>query len=160
MLFFLQWIHLFSISLLLGAMCFLAFVIAPTVFHQLPRELAGDLMSKIFPSYYLLGYFCSALAGITLLALSLLTKNIPYIRIICILVMTTGLFYAGMHLSPKVQEVKTVIKAIEDPEQKSIKQKEFDRLHIRSVRINQCVLIATLLLFSSSIYSFYSHNKF
>jgi uncharacterized membrane protein len=46
----------------LGAMVFLAFVVAPAAFGTLDRQSAGDLMASVFPAYYRTGLLLGGLA--------------------------------------------------------------------------------------------------
>jgi len=43
---------LYSVAVLLGAMVFLAAVVAPTVFRALPPDAAGAFLRTLFPAYY------------------------------------------------------------------------------------------------------------
>ena len=55
-----------AVSLWLGAMAFLAVVVAPVAFATLDREAAGRFVSAVFPRYYAAGLLLGvlALAGI------------------------------------------------------------------------------------------------
>lgn len=51
-----------AVSLWLGAMALLAFVVAPAAFATLEREAAGRLVSAVFPRYYAAGLLLGVLA--------------------------------------------------------------------------------------------------
>src|ERR1700722_14152284 len=49
-------IYLAALGCWLGGIVFFSFFTAPAVFTVLPRPEAGQLISTIFPRYYMLGY--------------------------------------------------------------------------------------------------------
>lgn len=51
-------------SSILGIMLFFSLVLLPVVFGTLPRELAGSLVRKIFPIYYIVLFLASQVAGL------------------------------------------------------------------------------------------------
>ena len=47
-----------AVGVWLGAMVFFASVVAPTVFGTLEPQLAGHMIRRVFPRYYLFGLIC------------------------------------------------------------------------------------------------------
>jgi len=61
---FLNFLELLSLTLWMGSVMFLSFVVAPTLFGVL-GDTAGKAVRAIFPKYYLLGAVCGiVLAGV------------------------------------------------------------------------------------------------
>ena len=48
---FLNFIYLLSLVCWIGSIIFFSFFVAPVVFKNLEREIAGDLVGSIFPRY-------------------------------------------------------------------------------------------------------------
>ncbi len=135
-----------SMSLWIGSMFFFSFFTAPTLFKELPRPMAGEVISKIFPRYYLLGYCTLALALFSLLLTSILSKSFPWIRMALLSVMIGATLYGGLNLQPKTHVLRTVLRTMEDSPEKDLKQLEFNRLHKISVILNSIVLLSGLIV--------------
>ncbi|MBF0493360.1 MAG: DUF4149 domain-containing protein [Deltaproteobacteria bacterium] len=146
MAFFNLLLNLF-LGIWLGVMICFSFITAPTLFREIPREMAGELISKIFSQYYLSGYACLGIAFISLVLKGLWSKPFPVLRCL-LLALCFGLtVYAGAHLHPKAHMVKTMIRTLEEGPDKERKQAEFATLHRQSVLLNGIVLLTVLLVF-------------
>src|SRR5580700_10817125 len=55
-------IYLAALGCWLGGIVFFSFFTAPAVFTVLPRPEAGQLISTIFPRYYMLGYIVGTIS--------------------------------------------------------------------------------------------------
>ncbi len=55
-------IYLAALGCWLGGIVFFSFFTAPAVFTVLPRPEAGQLISAIFPRYYILGYIVGTIS--------------------------------------------------------------------------------------------------
>lgn len=135
-----------SISIYVGSVIFFSFFTAPTLFRELPKEMAGNVVSKIFPNYYLLGYFTLIVAFISLTLRGIIEKPFPLARILLLLIMLGCTFYAGLSIQPKAHLMKTVIRTMEDSPEKQIKEKEFGELHKQSVYLNVASLLSGILV--------------
>ena len=129
----------------LGETVFLSFVVAPSLFRNMPspRE-AGDVMNLLFPTYYGLG----AVSALVVLGCSLLLwKRTPPPNRAWLL--TGGLaaaglvacLYASLVISPRTHALRDQIRT--DPPPAAAKA-EFDRLHRLAVQLNGGVLLLTL----------------
>ncbi len=135
-----------SISIYVGSVIFFSFFTAPTLFRELPKEMAGNVVSKIFPNYYLLGYFTLIIAFISLTLRGIFEKPFPLARILLLLIMLGCTFYAGLSIQPKAHLMKTVIRTMEDSPEKELKEKEFGSLHKQSVYLNVVSLLCGILV--------------
>ena len=51
-----KFIYILSVCFWIGSIFFFSFFAAPSIFKVLPRETAGNVVSDIFPKYYLVAY--------------------------------------------------------------------------------------------------------
>ncbi|MGA7872261.1 MAG: DUF4149 domain-containing protein [Candidatus Binatus sp.] len=136
-------IYLAALGCWLGGIVFFSFFTAPAVFTVLPRPEAGQLISTIFPRYYMLGY----IAGTVSLVLAIYLTAVRGPRMwwgITTLVLAIALaisFYAGTVILPRADAIRTVN---EEPNPDPARKAEFDRLHGMSVTLNGAVLLLNL----------------
>ncbi len=136
-------IYLAALGCWLGGIVFFSFFTAPAVFTVLPRHEAGQLISTIFPRYYMLGY----IVGVISLVLAIYFTAVRGPRMwwgITTLVLAIALgitFYAGTVILPRADALRTVN---EDPNPDPVRKAEFDKLHHISVILNGTVLLLSL----------------
>jgi len=135
-------LFLFAASFWVGSIAFMSFIVAPTLFRELPREVAGDFVGKLFPHYYTLGYVCGAIAFASLLLRGFFDKPFPWLRLALLALMLGCSVYAGSKVHPDAHMLKTVAKSMEDGPEKEAKQAEFGKLHRLSVILNSVVFLA------------------
>jgi Domain of unknown function (DUF4149) len=136
-------IYLAALGCWLGGIVFFSFFTAPAVFTVLPRHEAGQLISVIFPRYYMLGY----LAGTISLVLAIYFTAVHGPRMwwgLTTLALAIGLgitFYAGTVVLPRADALRAVT---EQPNPDPVKKAEFDSLHRNSVILNGAVLLLSI----------------
>ena len=136
-------IYLAALGCWFGGIVFFSFFTAPAVFTVLPRPEAGQLISMIFPRYYMLGY----VAGTASLVLAIYFTAVRGPRIwwggtTLALAIALGItFYAGRVILPRADAIRTVT---EEPNPDAARKAEFDRLHRMSVILNGTVLLLNL----------------
>ena len=111
-------------SMLLGAMLFFSFLVAPITFIKLEPKSAGQLIRSIFPYYYLIIIFFSLIAAV------LLTLAHHTSAVLMLFIALSGLF-SRQSLIPKINNYRDA-EIAGDTSAKS----KFDRLHRLSVGIN------------------------
>src|SRR5579863_8109341 len=103
-------IYLAALGCWLGGIVFFSFFTAPAVFTILPRHEAGQLISAIFPRYYLLGYIVGTISLV--LAIYFTAVNSPRIwwgiTTIVIAVALGITFYAGTVILPRADALRAV----------------------------------------------------
>jgi len=133
-------IYLAALGCWLGGIVFFSFFTAPAVFTVLPRPEAGQLISTIFPRYYMLGYVVGTIS--LLLVIYLTVARGPRIWWgATALALAIGLgitFYAGTIILPRADALRTVT---EEPNPDPARKAEFDNLHRLSVILNGTVLL-------------------
>jgi len=128
---------LIAVGVWLGAMVFFAAVVAPTVFGTLEPQLAGHMIRRVFPRYYLFGLICLSIASLT----SVFAPGAsPWVTVACV-VMLGATWYARQILMPQVNAARDAMLAQNEPH-----SLEFDRLHKRSVQLNTTEMALCLLL--------------
>jgi hypothetical protein len=136
-------IYLAALGCWLGGIVFFSFFTAPAVFTILPRHEAGQLISTIFPRYYMLGYVVGTISLV--LAIYLTAMRGPRMwwgGATVVLAIALGItFYAGTVILPRADAIRTVT---EDPNPDPARKAEFDRLHRLSVILNGAVLLLNL----------------
>jgi hypothetical protein len=136
-------IYLAALGCWLGGIVFFSFFTAPAVFTILPRPEAGQLISAIFPRYYMLGYIVGTISLV--LAIYLTAVREPRMwwgGTTLALAIALGItFYAGTVILPRADALRAVN---ESPNPDPVKKAEFDKLHHNSVILNGTVLLLNL----------------
>lgn len=141
MLNILRFILLMSVVVWVGMLVFFTFFITPSVFKVLPRELAADLVSDIFPKYWTVGYVAGILSITSLLGISFIEKGFPAIRIALLGLMTAVTFYSGIVVGGKAKAKLSEMKAASDPVRKEEIRSEFKKIHFKSAALNMVVIV-------------------
>lgn len=128
---------LIALGVWLGAMVFFASVVAPTVFGTLEPMMAGHMIRRVFPRYYLFGLICLSIATLASLFASL---SSAWITMACVAMLGVT-FYARQVLMPQVNAARDVM--LEAGEAHSA---QFKRLHQRSVQLNMVEMVTCLVL--------------
>lgn len=143
MSFLVQWIYQLSLSLWLGGMVFFSFIMTPALFGSpvVPKPMASELISGIFPRYYMLGYVCGGLLLLMTLIDAGLKRSLPLPRLLIVAAMLGITVYAGEVLLAKTHETKVTLRSLEEesPTRTEL-QTRFDGLHRQSVILNLVVM--------------------
>jgi len=118
-------------------------IVAPGVFSALGRPAAGNLLARIFPSYYLMGTACGlvALGGAVLLFLfESGARGLRAFQISLVLLMLAGNVYAGTILRGRLDALRQEGRGVLTRAERALVDKRFSRLHDLSVTLNICVL--------------------
>lgn len=140
-----RFLHLFSLVIWLGSITFFSFFAAPAIFKTLPRDKAGDVVGRIFPRYWAMGYLCSVISLITLIYLSYLSETYPIERFILIVVMTIITFYSGFSVGKKARAIKAEMRMTEGGGAETLR-KRFKKVHAMSAALNMLVFVLGVFL--------------
>lgn len=132
-----------ALGLWVGAIVFVSFVVAPTVFRTVPSETAGTLMGQIFPLYY---EFTVAVGIIALGSALFVLRRVGGTRawravVVMLVVMLAATTYAGAVVNPRARALRPALHR--EPVDPKIRT-EFDALHHRAVQLNGLVLLLGL----------------
>ena len=126
-----------AIGVWLGAMLFFASVVAPTVFGTLEPPLAGQMIRRVFPRYYLFGLICLSLATLVSLAAP---SSSSWVTVACVAMLGVT-WYARQMLMPQINAARDAML-----ERNETHSPEFERLHKRSVQFNAAEMVVCLVL--------------
>jgi uncharacterized membrane protein len=155
----LRFLYLLSIIFWIGTLFFFSSSVAPSIFKTLPRQMAGEVISGIFPKYYLVAYICGGIALITSI-LSWLTgshsSGISYLLRVVILAIMVGLaIFAGAVIRPQALDVRAQMRTLsEDSPQYGGLQTRFNKLHRQSVIINSVVFLLGFAIIFITAYNY------
>lgn len=154
-----RFFYLLSIVFWIGTIFFFSSSVAPSIFKILPRQIAGEVISGIFPKYYLVGYICGGIAFITSI-ISWLTgspqSRVLYLSRVVIIGIMVGLtVFAGAVIRPRALEVRAhMIGLVEDSPQHRGLQNRFNKLHRQSVIINSFVFLLGFAIIFITAYNY------
>jgi putative copper export protein len=154
----LKFIYILSLSFWIGSMFFFSFFAAPSIFKALPRETAGNVVSDIFPKYYLVAYICGGAAIITSVLLRIFYERgsgIMFgVRLGALLIMLALAVYAGEVLRPKAVEARAEMRSLtETSPNYPASHEKFRKLHASSAIINSAVFILGIAILFADAYT-------
>ena len=131
---------------------------APSIFKILSREQAGNVVSDIFPKYYLVSYACGAVALISSIILIYIGNHFSHltniIKLTALVVMIGLAVYAGEIVTPETHKVRTEMRAAQKDSPKYLKiRKEFGHLHRKSAILNSVIFIFGVALVFINAYT-------
>jgi len=139
-----------AVALWVGGATLFTFVLTPTLFRSLDRDLAGTIVGVLFPGYFRWGLVCGAVALACLLLMPRPGKLAPVIIIVAMLVITSVQAFV---IEPKAAALKQEIPSfVSTPEDHPLRQ-QFKKLHAVSAACNLSVIgggIALVLLLGSA----------
>ena len=147
-----------SISFWVGSIFFFSLFAAPSIFKILPRESAGNVVSDIFPKYYLVSYTCGLVAlGASVILLVVGNYKITGvygIRVLGLIIMLGLALYAGQVVRPEAREVRAEMRTVGESAPNYPKlQKDFSRLHMKSAILNSIIFIMGIALVFINTYT-------
>jgi len=156
---FLRFLFLLSITFWIGSIFFFSLITAPSIFKVLPRQMAGALVSDIFPKYYLTAYVCGGVALVVTILYWVMENTLSGIsnalRIVILVVMLGLTIYAGAVIRPQALDVKSEMRSlVEDSSQYKEAQVKFNKLHKQSVVINSIVFLLGIAIVFVTAYTY------
>ena len=154
----LKFIYILSVCFWIGSIFFFSFFAAPSIFKVLPRETAGNVVTDIFPKYYLVAYICGGAAIITTLLLRMLSVQagsvLFIVRLSVLVVMLALAVYAGAVVRPQAVEARTEMRSLsEDSPNYPAIQDKFRKLHARSAIVNSAVFLLGIAILFMNAYT-------
>ena len=153
-----KFIYILSVCFWIGSIFFFSFFAAPSIFKVLPRETAGNVVSDIFPKYYLVAYVCGGAAVITTILLRIFYEHktgvLFGLKLGVLLVMLALAVYAGEVLRPKAVEARAEMRSLsEESPNYPASHEKFRMLHSRSAIINSAVFILGIAILFINAYT-------
>ncbi|MBI5633932.1 MAG: DUF4149 domain-containing protein [Nitrospirae bacterium] len=143
------------LSLWVGGIFLFTFIVTPVIFKSYGKDMAGEIVGKLFPSYFLF----SVIVSIISLALFLVSfqnraitgYNLSLFLLIAAVVLS---LYVSYRLHPEIKKVKQEIASFEKTSPDDRLRKKFRTLHGRSAILNLLMLAdgIALLVISSRLH--------
>jgi len=152
----LTWFSLYNfiLALWVGGIAIFTFIVTPVIFKSFGRDMAGEIVGKLFPGYFLYTLVLSALAFILFFTVAG-DQSRPPARISFILLIIAILVnvVVAFKVHPDTVRLKRQIVSFEQEQSDSPARKAFARLHAVSAALNLLVLAdgALLLLISPAL---------
>jgi Ca2+/Na+ antiporter len=135
--------HLYEIllSLWVGGIFLFTFVVTPVIFSSYTRDVAGDIVGKLFPSYFLFSLAVPAFS-LAVFSLSFPDRHVRlYVPSLVLLIAAVVIsLYVSVKLHPEIKKVKQEIASFEATERDNLLRKKFKSLHAQSAVLNLILL--------------------
>ena len=133
---------LFALSLgaAVGTIVFFSFLAAPAIFRTLPRPVAGDVTSAIFPRYYAMLGICLTVALITVLTAGDRFPSRPLVAGALALALAITIV-AGTVVRGSAHSQRLALRAASDEASRPALEASFRRTHALSAALNLAVLL-------------------
>ncbi len=141
------------LSLWVGGISIFTFIITPVIFRSFERDIAGKIVGKIFPGYFMYNLALSVLSLVLLVTVRPLPAKsgfkLSLILIACAVVINLFMMFK---LHPEIIRVKQEVHSFEVQADDSPARKKFRTLHAVSASLNLLLLADGItLLFISSV---------
>jgi uncharacterized membrane protein len=147
-------LYTLSLALWTGGMALFTFIVTPAIFRSYNRDMAGEIVGKLFPGFFL---FCLAVSAAALVLVFLIGAD-PSTRayratLILLVAALLANTYITYKLHPDAVKVKQQVASFERGAPDTLMRKEFRRLHAISAVLNLLVLAdgAALLVLSRNL---------
>ncbi|RJR15299.1 MAG: DUF4149 domain-containing protein [Nitrospiraceae bacterium] len=142
-----------ALSLWVGGISIFTFIITPVIFRSFERDMAGQIVGKLFPGYLTYNLVLSVLVFLLLMTVRpLLTKSgfkVSLILVACAVIIN---LYVVFKLHPDIVRIKQAVHSFNAEAGTSPERKAFGRLHAVSASLNLLLLADGItLLFISSV---------
>jgi uncharacterized membrane protein len=139
------YLYVIVLSLWVGGMFLFTFIMTPVIFRSYQRDAAGEIVGKLFPSYFLFSLAVSA-AALILFFLSFPDRaSSGGISLVLVSLAVITALYVNFRLYPEARKVKQEVHSFEaapdDPA-----RKRFRRLHAQSAVLNLFMIADGLAL--------------
>jgi len=147
-------VYALLLSLWVGGIFLFTFIVTPVIFRSYTRDIAGEIVGKLFPSYFIFSLAVSAITLIVFL-LSFPDRNarvyLPSVVLLIAAVVVS--LYVSVRLHPEIRKVKQEIASFEATSPDDLLRKKFRSLHAQSAVLNLIMLAdgIALLVMSSGM---------
>lgn len=143
------WSFLYKLVLALwiGGIAIFTFVVTPAIFRAYGRDMAGEIVGRLFPGYFLYTLLLSVAALLFFLPISFSVSNSrhKFTFVLIVGAILINLFVSQV-LHPQIRTVKQEIHSFETLPPDAPLRKQFTRLHAVSAALNLIVLADGVLL--------------
>ncbi|TAN44202.1 MAG: DUF4149 domain-containing protein [Nitrospirae bacterium] len=140
------------LALWVGGIAMFTFIVTPAIFKAYNRDMAGEIVDKLFPDYFMFNIVVSILALIVFVSFLYQRKSIESaVSIGLIVVALVVNLYVNFKLHPEILRIKKEVSSFQTMPPDAGPRKEFRKLHGISMALNLLLMAdgAGLLLLSS-----------
>jgi uncharacterized membrane protein len=146
---FLELIRRLALAIWIGSLVMLSFIVAPTLFRELPPESAGTAVGAILSGYARLGVACGAIAAVISLLLARRAADGTTYRVaaamLALMIILT--LYASEVIAPVAHDLRAEMHAPGlTAEEAASRRAAFGAVHRRSVLVHGLVLALGIVL--------------
>ncbi len=138
----LAYAYLLILSLWVGGMAIFTFVVTPAIFRSYSRDMAGEIVGKLFPGYF---PYLLVLSGLALLFFLFLRSDASAaVTRTCLALLVAAVLansYVTFKLHPDAVRLKQQVATFERAAADSPARNAFRRLHAASAVLNLFVLL-------------------
>ncbi len=139
------------LSLWVGGIFLFTFIVTPVIFKSYGRDMAGEIVGRLFPSYFIFSVVVSVLS-LVLFLVSFQNRGINGYKLSLLLLIAAVVLslYVSVRLHPEIKKVKQEIASFESSSPEDPLRKRFRSLHAQSAILNILMLVdgVALLLIS------------
>jgi uncharacterized membrane protein len=140
------------LGLWVGGMCLFTFVVTPVIFRSYPRDVAGEIVGKLFPSYFLFTLVVSAITLVLFVFFFPDQGSLSYrvaVALASLAVIVS--LYVNFRLYPEARMVKQEVHSFETAAPDEPLKARFRRLHAQSAILNLFMIADGLALLIISL---------
>jgi hypothetical protein len=143
----LQFLYNLVLALWVGGISIFTFIVTPVIFRSFGRDMAGEIVGKLFPGYFLYTLLLSVFALILFLGSrpSLGKSALTWSLLLIALAIIINLF-VSFKLHPEIKKIKQEITSFEAVQESPLR-KRFRQLHGVSATLNLILLADGVALF-------------
>ncbi|MBI5074957.1 MAG: DUF4149 domain-containing protein [Nitrospirae bacterium] len=146
--------YILLLSLWVGGIFLFTFVVTPVIFRSYGKDMAGEIVGKLFPSYFLFSVVVSVLSLVFFL-IAFQNRAVSG-HTLSLLLLTAAVvlsLYVSVRLHPEIKKVKQEIASFEKTSPDDQLRKKFRALHGQSAILNLLILAdgIALLVISSRL---------
>ncbi len=151
---YLSFFYLLTLALWVGGMAIFTFIVTPAVFRSYSRDIAGEIVGRLFPGYFTYLLVLSGMALVLFLfqrsaAPAMLSRTCLALLLLAVVVNA----YVSFRLHPEAVRIKQQISSFDREAADTPARKAFRKLHAVSAVLNLIVLLdgAALLALSRQL---------
>jgi len=139
------------LALWTGGVAIFTFVVTPVIFRSYGRDMAGEIVGKLFPGYFTYNLVLSvlALAVLFMLGADRAAKAFQFSLALLMIALLANA-YVSLKLHPDTVRIKQQVASFERESPDSPARKEFRRLHGISAVLNLLILTDGVVLLAIS----------
>ncbi len=144
-----SWFSIYNLVLALwvGGIALFTFILTPVIFRSFGRDMAGEIVGRLFPGYFFYNLVLSAAALAIFFMLS--ADRTAWAHRLSLVLLAAALIvnlFIVLKLHPEAVKVKREITSFEREEPESAARKKFAKLHSVSAALNLFLLVDGIAL--------------